>query len=129
MLERIHANSDILTSGKIMLLVDCEPGCYTLTDLEYSEHTLQELLVDTHKAIQEAISTKNDFTFEAYVTILVSLTDNIKNITESLLTIKAAIQAAKSEQGTIISESYQKERVSILQNCKKIAVNHPSHGT
>jgi len=118
MLERIHANSDILTNGKIMLLVDCEPGCYTLTDLEYSEHALQELLVDTHKAIQEAISTKNNFSFETHVTILVSLTNNIKNITESLLTIKVAIQAAKSERGAIISESYQKERVSILQNCQ-----------
>jgi len=87
MYSRIHANSDILNNGKIMLLVDCEPGCYTLTDLEYSKHALQELLVDTHKAIQETISTKDNFTFEAYVNILVSLTNNLTSITESLLAL------------------------------------------
>lgn len=111
MFERIHTHSDLLKGGKIMLLVDCEPGCYTLTDLEYSEHAFQELLVDTYKALQEAILTKNDFTFEAYVNILVSLTNNLKSITESLLAVKAGILAAKGEQGTIITESKQQESV------------------
>jgi hypothetical protein len=109
MFERVHTHSDILKNGKIMLLVDCEPGCYTLTDLEYSEHAFQELLVDTYKTLQEAKLTKNSFTFEAYTNTIVTLTNNLENITKSLLAVKAAIQAANGKQGTIITESYQQE--------------------
>ncbi len=111
MLSRIHDKSDILESGRIMLSVDCEPGCYTLTDLEYSEHALREVLVETHKAIREAVSTKNNFTFEGYVNILASLTNNLKSITESLLAVKTAIQAKNSEQSTSITESFTREFV------------------
>jgi hypothetical protein len=111
MLSRIHDKSDILKSGRIMLLVDCEPGCYTLTDLEYSEHALREVLVETHKAIQEAMSTKNNFTFDVYVNILASLTNNLKIITESLLAVKGGIQANNGEQSTSITESFTREFV------------------
>jgi hypothetical protein len=111
MLSRIHDKSDILESGRIMLSVDCEPGCYTLTDLEYSEHALREVLVENHKAIQEAMSTKHNFTFDVYINILASLTNNLKIITESLLAVKARIQANNGEQGTSITESFTREIV------------------
>jgi hypothetical protein len=116
MFERVHAQSDLLKGGKIMLPVDCEPGCYTLTDLEYSEHALRELLVDTHKTIQEAIEIKNNLTFETYVTILVSLTNNLKTITDSLLAVKTNIQATQNSQGKIIAESYQMESIEYSGN-------------
>ncbi|TWH48392.1 hypothetical protein [Sporomusa sp. KB1] len=114
MYSRINDHSDVLTNGKIMLLTDNEPGCYTLTDLQYSEHAFQELLVDTHKAIQEATLSKNDYTFDTYVNILVTLTNNLKNITESLLAVKAAIQTAKGERSTTIAASYQIESVECI---------------
>ncbi|MBP2636893.1 MAG: hypothetical protein H6Q72_2800 [Firmicutes bacterium] len=116
MFERIHAQSDLLKGGKIMLLVDCEPGCYTLTDLEYSEHALQELLVDTQKTIQEAIATKNNFTLETYVNILTSLTNNLKVITESLLAVKTRIHTTQNVQSKIIAESYQIESIEYRAN-------------
>ncbi len=111
MFERIHAQSDLLKGGRIMLLVDCEPGCYTLTDLEYSEHALQELLVDTQKTIQEAIATKNNYPLETYVNILTSLTNNLKTITDSLLAVKTRIPSTQTAQSKIITESYQMESI------------------
>ncbi|SDF63126.1 hypothetical protein [Sporomusa acidovorans] len=120
MFSRVHTNSDILDNGKIMLLVDSEPGCYILTDLQYSEHAFQELLVDTHKAIQEARSTKNNFSLETYVNILTTLTNNLKMITESLLAVKAEKNITKGEHSTIITESYQEKSVEYM--AKKIVV-------
>ncbi|WP_094605521.1 hypothetical protein SPSIL_021790 [Sporomusa silvacetica DSM 10669] len=114
MYSRINDHSDVLTNGRIMLLTDNEPGCYTLTDLQYSEHAFQELLVDTHKAIQEAKLSKNDYTLETYVNILVTLTNNLKNITESLLAVKAEIQTANGERSTTIAASYQIESVECI---------------
>jgi hypothetical protein len=113
MLARIHTKSDVLQNGKIMLLVDCDPGCYTLTDLEYAELALKEVLVDTYKAIQEITSTKNNFPFDAYTNILVSLTNNLKTITESLIALKTELPATDKQCSTI-SESFT-QKISIYK--------------
>lgn len=110
MLARIHAKSDVLENGKIMLFMDCEPGCRVVTDLEYSEHALREVLVDTYKTIAEVISGKNDLPVETYVDLLATLTKNLKMVTDSLLAIKADASSRRpKEPNTFISESIIKE--------------------
>ncbi len=107
MFARIHNKSDILENGKIMLLTDSTPGCRTLTDLQYLEHTLREVLVETHKSIQEAMANNNNFTFKAYVEILSSLSGNLKIITESILAVKSCIQASRDKN----SEAQKPEKL------------------
>ncbi|SDF00553.1 hypothetical protein [Sporomusa acidovorans] len=107
MFARVNANSDILENGKIMLYVDSDPGCYTLTDLQYLEHALRELLVDIYRGIQETKLKKNNLSFESYVAVLSSLANNLKIITDSLLAVKKAIEEAKHEaDGPAISNSF-----------------------
>ncbi|TWH48710.1 hypothetical protein [Sporomusa sp. KB1] len=108
MYSRIHTQSDVLKNGKIMLLVDCNPGCITLTDLEYAEYALREVLVATYKAIQEITLIKNNFTYDAYVNILVSLTNNLKTITESLIALKTEISTTDKQCSTIAESFTQK---------------------
>jgi len=112
MLSRIHDQSDILESGKIMLLVDCEPGCYTLTDLEYLEHTLRETLVENHKSLQEMTVAKAAFSLDKYVNMLTAVTNNLKGITDSLLAIKSVIATNNSEPSLSITESFTREIIN-----------------
>jgi hypothetical protein len=111
MFARVNANSDILENGKIMLYVDSDPGCYTLTDLQYLEHALRELLVDTFKGIQETRLKKNDISFESYIETLSSLTNSIKIITDSLLAVKKATEAKREVDSPVISDSFIKQFV------------------
>ena len=123
MRSRIHQNSDILDNGKIMLITDNEAGCLVLTDLQYSEHALRELLVDTHKTIQKAISAKDDFPLDSYVNILASLTNSLKNITSSLLAVKTEMQAEKKDDPVaVITESYT-EKLSEIQKNQQFYLN------
>lgn len=116
MFERIHEQSDILSNGKLMLLVDCKPGCYILTDLEYSEHALRELLIGTHKAIQQAIAAKDDLPLGSYVDLLTSLTNNLTAITTSLLAVKAHSQPDNAASSTLLAKSFKKTSIEYTTN-------------
>ncbi|WP_371379065.1 hypothetical protein [Sporomusa aerivorans] len=126
MLSRIHSQTDVLKNGKIMMLVDGDPGCYILTDLKYTEHALKEVLVCTYKTIQEITAAKNNFSLDAYVNMLVSLTNNLKIITESLLALKTKSSkpdmqcSTSSEALAKIKQSAWEDKRKVLNQIEKI---------
>lgn len=118
MLSRIHSQTDVLKNGKIMLLIENDSDCQTLTDLEYAEYALKEILVCNYKAIQEITASKNNVSLGNYIDMLTSLTNNLKIITESLLALKIKTSNPNTKSSTI-SESLLKEIVKMNQTAQE----------
>ena len=107
MYARMHAKSDILNNGKIMLTDDSSANCYILSDLQYAEYAFKELLVDTEKTRQQLLTAKEDMPLDQYMPALIALTNNLKTITDSLLTIKKQEPCSASQ--TVDAAAFSKK--------------------